>query len=166
MGRKISVYDRLAYILRYEETSPEAFREELRKALGSPGGFDINEKGENGLTLLHHAVSWRAAAGAGVPKLLLDAGADAEMETYEGDTPFSLACLWFIKEGAKEFLGAAALLLQAGARTEESFDLETPRRAEEEEKRRLQLLNFINSLPARRARDRAADVSPDFDYAL
>lgn len=82
------------------------------------GGFPIDWPGRTGSMLLHQAIYSPTSVDAGLPQVLIDAGADVDAQDYWGRTPLSGACEYYISYGGLEYLAVVDALLAKGARPE------------------------------------------------
>lgn len=151
----------------YAKPDAAGFRRGLNEALAK--GFQIDARGAGGRTMLHSAANNFPAARAGLPQILIEAGADVNLKDGLGHTPLGRACWWYVDYGRMEYLGAINVLLSAGARLEldekwKNYDWQD----QDQRARRDRLNAYINTWPERRAAAgrRAEDAAPAFDYAL
>lgn len=164
-----AVYQRLYWMVAAELPDLSGFRRALDEELAASYPICFSPESGSGETLLHRAVYCTAAIRAGLlQELICRVGADIDVPSVDaGWTPLSYACYWYVTKGNVEYLTAVDLLLSAGARPElntgyTAINWAAPDRRE----RRDRLEAYLTSWPTRRARDRAKDAAPAFDYAL
>lgn len=159
--RYSAVFNRLLSIIFSAEPSASEFKLELDAARA--GGFPIKQN-PCGHTLLLAAVNTPTAVDAGLPQLLVEAGAEVDAQTDNDETPLGRACVFYICFGRSEYLAVIHALLETGAKPEldeewKKLDWTKPGHLA----RRDQLEAYIKSWTVRR---RDGDVSPVFEYAM
>lgn len=163
-------YYRMLDIIRSDEPDAGKFRRTLDEELAS--GLPINWPDDFDNTLLHWAASCSGAVCAGLPQILIGAGADVDAKDDKGSTPLGDSCWNYVYNGEPDRLSAVDALLEAGAKPEldeswKKYSENAAWRKPEQRERRKWLGAYIAAWTERRAaQDRDEDASPAFDYAI
>lgn len=159
-------YGRLLEIISSEKPDTEEFRRPLAEA--QAGGFPIDWPGSEGWTLLHWTANDSDSVRAGLPQILVDAGADINIQTHDGDTPFGYACWRYVWYGSPEHRVLIDALLALGAGPELDEEWKNYDWQDQGQRARRDLLEaYIATRQDRRAAaGRGEDETSGFDYAL
>lgn len=89
----------------------------FRREFGSrcAAGFPVDFPDAVGNVLLYWAAVHPKAVRAGLPQILIDAGADVNKENNFGDTALGRACWWYVDHGTSEYMVLINTLLETGA---------------------------------------------------
>lgn len=162
-----AMYSRLLDVIKSGAPDAAGFKRALDKALA--GGFPVDFLNYNDRTLLEWTEANPQAVRAGLPQILIAAGADVNKRNEAGGAALDTACRQYIYFDRPEYLPAIDVLLSAGARPEFCKGWKegwTQWTQPEMQARAARLKAYINTWPERRAAAARRAAAPGFDYAL
>lgn len=147
-------YTKLQKIIEGRAPDTEKFRTLLEAARAA--GYPIDWHSRSHYTLLHLAIYPAESIEAGLPQILLEAGADINLLDIYRWTPLERACWGYVCYGDQRHIQAVDMLLDAGAVPDPQGEWRVKKwKTPEERSRRDRLKAYIDTWPERRERSAA-----------